>query len=295
MTILCIGKNGQVARSLHEVASSTGISLVARGRDQLNLLNPNSILKNIRELSPSILINAAAYTAVDEAERDIESAMDLNARASQDLAEIAEDLSIPLIHYSTDYVFNGMHSEPYSEDHEESPTSVYGASKLMGEHAITRHTSRYVILRTAWVYGPYGKNFIKTMLRLAKERDEVSVVNDQIGNPTCSIDIACATLQICQHIIDKNDACSWGTYNMTGSGSASWAEFAEEAFKVSATLNVPVAVVKPVKSVEYPSPVKRPMNSRLDCSKLKATYGIVLPDWQQSLATTVDRLINNGK
>ncbi|MEO0955521.1 MAG: dTDP-4-dehydrorhamnose reductase [Pseudomonadota bacterium] len=292
MKILCIGENGQVARSLIQTASSMDINLNARGRAQLDLLDRDSIVRSVTEVSPSIIINAGAYTAVDKAESDVDAAMDLNARAPRHLAEIAEDHSIPLIHYSTDYVFDGEHTEPYDEDHEVSPSSVYGRSKLLGENAIAESTSRFIILRTAWVYGPYGNNFVKTMLRLAQDRAEVSVVCDQLGNPTSSLDIARATLKICQKLNETEGSHVWGRFHMVGSGTASWAEFAQEIFDISSTLNGPTASVRSITSEEYPSPVKRPMNSRLNCSKLEETYGVSLPEWKTSLAETIDLLVS---
>ena len=294
MKILCVGASGQIAQSLTEIGNSMDIELIARGRDQLNLLDPTSILSNVSDVSPSIIINAAAFTAVDQAESNVELAMDLNGGALVHLAKIADDHSIPLVHYSTDYVFDGSYPEPYTEDCQVSPGSVYGNSKLLGENSITDNASQYIILRTAWVYSSFGNNFVKTMLRLARDRDEISVVSDQVGSPTSSIDIARATLEICKQLSDKSQPPAWGIFHMSGTGTASWAEFAEEIFKISAALNGPFAKVKHIASEDFPSIVKRPANSRLNCSKLKTTYGVALPNWKNSLAETVARLIPHG-
>lgn len=291
MRLLCIGQTGQVARSLCERSDALGINLVARGRPELDLSKPETLEAVVAEYQPSIIINAAAYTAVDQAETDREAAFAINAEAVKKVARIADESEIPLIHISTDYVFDGSNSHPYSESDPVNPLGVYGASKFAGEEAVRSFADRHIILRTAWVFSPFGKNFVKTMLRLAADRDSVSVVSDQYGNPTSAIDIADGILQICGQISNAESPVRYGTYHMTGSGAATWADLAESVFEIYEQNSGKKTAVSRISSAEYPTPVERPKNSVLDCTKLEAGFGIRLPDWQDSVRSVVSRLV----
>jgi dTDP-4-dehydrorhamnose reductase len=201
-------------------------------------------------------------------------------------------MKVPVIQISTDYVFDGTADRSYREDDPVKPLGAYGSSKLLGEQAVAEETDNHVILRTAWVYSPFGKNFVKTMLRLAGDRDEVGVVADQIGSPTSALDIADGILAISRNLVDRpEDRSLRGLFHMTGTGFAPWAEFASAIFEISAGLGGPSARVRPITTAEYPTPAKRPANSRLDCTKLEKTHGVVLPPWRTSLETCVRSLI----
>ena len=295
MNLLCIGRNGQIARALHERAVKREISLVAMGRPELDMCDPSSIKTAIDTAAPDIIINAAAYTAVDQAETDEAAAHALNADAPARLADICADADIPLIHYSTDYVFDGERPDAYSEADPINPQGVYGRTKAAGDAAVIARGDQNLILRTGWVYSPFGKNFVRTMLSLAKDRDEISVVNDQIGNPTSALDIAEATLSICQTILRENAGNLGGVYNLAGSGETSWAGFAEAIFLESARVGGPIAAVKPISTSDYPTPAYRPKNSRLSGEKLSSVFGIVIPGWQSSLSEIVSRTLTEGE
>ncbi|MGG7519471.1 dTDP-4-dehydrorhamnose reductase [Allorhizobium undicola] len=288
---LVTGLQGQVVQSLIERAAlHPDIEIVALGRPQLDLADPQTIAAAVSALSPQIIISAAAYTAVDQAESDEATAFAVNAQGPAALAKVAAELDIPIVHISTDYVFDGSKSEPYVESDPVQPLGVYGRSKLEGELAVASATANHAILRTAWVYSPFGKNFLKTMLTLAKSRDELNVVADQHGNPTSALDIADAVLRVAANLLARPDAGLRGTFHMTASGEASWAEFAIEIFRLSEQAGGPSCKVNPIPSSAYPTPARRPANSRLDCGKLAALHGVTLPPWRQSTATVVERL-----
>ena len=205
-------------------------------------------------------------------------------------------MNVPVIHLSTDYVFDGTADRPYREDDPVSPLGAYGASKLLGEEAVAAEAENYAILRTAWVYSPFGKNFVKTMLRLAGEREELGVVADQYGSPTSALDIADGIIAVSRNLLERPDDRSLrGLFHMTGTGFTSWADFAAEIFSLSAKFGGPSAKVRPIASADYPTPAKRPANSRLDCTKLKEVHGVTLPPWRQSLEPCVKRLIEETR
>ncbi len=297
MRILVTGLNGQVAKSLAERGRNRGRKVALVGRDQVDLasFDPNKFAKIIARERPDVIISAAAYTAVDKAESEPELAYAVNANAPGQLAASADKMGIPLIHLSTDYVFAGGGSAPWREDDPTAPKSVYGASKLEGEKFVQAATDNCVILRTAWVYSPFGANFVKTMLRLASSRNEVGVVADQFGNPTSSLDIADGILAVSQNLISNQDRALRGVFHMVGSGESSWAEFAEAIFAASVARGGPVAKVRHIATSDYPTPAARPNNSRLDCSKLLQLHGVKLPHWEQSLDTVLERLIDSGE
>jgi dTDP-4-dehydrorhamnose reductase len=208
------------------------------------------------------------------------------------LAVICGERHIPIIHLSTDYVYNGGKKIPYVETDPTSPLGMYGHSKLEGERAVIAANPRHIILRTAWVYSPFGNNFVKTMLRLAENRDEISVVNDQVGNPTYAPHLAMAILKLVPQIMELEQTSEmWGIYHASAMGEASWYDFACEIFRKSAQYGGPAAKVQPIGTKDYPTPVRRPVNSRLDCSKLNETFGIHLPDWHEGTADCVERLL----
>ncbi len=292
MRILVTGHRGQVARSLAERAPTGGREVVLLGRPELDLAGDvNAIAASIERARPDAIVSAAAYTAVDRAESDPDLAFAVNERGAGAIAAEAERLSVPLIHLSTDYVFDGLKDEPYTEEEATAPTGVYGASKLAGEQAVLAAHDNVVVLRTAWVYSPFGANFVRTMLRLATDRDELRVVSDQRGNPTSALDIADGILAVAENLRNDDDPLQRGIFHMTATGEASWAEFAEQIFAASAELGGPTANVSPITTAEYPSPAKRPPNSRLDCTKLARMHGIRLPDWRGSTKDVVARLV----
>ncbi len=295
MRILVTGREGQVARSLAERASLSGHDVVALGRPDLDLAGePEAIIASIKAADPDVIVSAAAYTAVDAAEREQELAFAVNERGAGAVARAASILAVPLIHLSTDYVFDGEKSSPYCESDAVNPIGVYGASKLAGERAVFAACENVVIARTAWIYSPFGSNFVKTMLRLASERDEVRVVADQFGNPTSALVIANGILTIADNLMGSSEPAARGIFHMCSADEASWAGFAESIMQASALCGGPVAQVKPIESADYPTMAKRPANSRLDCRKLAQIHGIRLPPWRESLKLVVTRLVEGA-
>jgi dTDP-4-dehydrorhamnose reductase len=279
--ILLIGSNGQVGKELVRSLEPCK-NLITIARPTLDLTQPHTLRSIIREKQPQIIINAAAYTAVDKAESEPEQAKAINDLAPGILAEETEKLGAFLIHLSTDYVFDGNHCRPYQEIDATNPLSVYGKTKLLGEQAIQKSCSHYFILRTAWVYGSFGKsNFVKTMLRLGAEREEILVVADQIGSPTWARDIAEAIAQIIPHLNSE----VVGIYHYTNSGVASWYDFAVTIFEEAQQLGFPLKVqqVIPITTSEYPTPARRPNYSVLSCSKISAFLGKNPPHWRKAL------------
>lgn len=272
------------------------MEVVALGRPDFDLAgDPDAIVSAINDARPDVLVSAAAYTLVDRAETEPDLAFAVNERGAGAVARGAARLSVPLIHLSTDYVFNGFKNSLYDEEDAPEPTGVYGASKLAGERAILAEHDDCAILRTAWVYSPFGNNFVKTMLRLAAERGEVRVVADQRGNPTSALDIAVGILKIADNLRRGGEPRHRGVFHMTASGEASWAEFAEAVFAASRAMGGVSADVKHIATADYPTAAKRPYNSRLDSTKLQRAHGVRLPEWRSSLATVVSCLVQaNG-
>jgi len=296
MKIFVAGAQGQVALSLLEIAERRKQSLVALGRPAFDISEIESVEHALDRDTPDIVINAAAYTAVDRAEEEPDAAYAVNALGAANLASACHDRGLPILHLSTDYVFDGSKSTAYCEQDETAPLGVYGRTKLDGELAVMAANPHHIIVRTAWVYSPFGNNFVKTMLRLAESRDELNVVGDQRGCPTYAPHIAEGLLDIAG-ILHGGVAAPevWGTYNMSGTGETSWCEFAQEIFAQSMNSGGPVAKVHAISTAEYPTPAKRPANSRLDCSKLKRVFNVSLPDWRIGTATCVGRLCSNSK
>jgi dTDP-4-dehydrorhamnose reductase len=295
MRIVVTGTQGQVVQSLGERAQMHfDVEIVPIGRPDLDLADPEAIEQALVEARPDVIISAAAYTAVDQAESEPELAWVINGAAPGRIAAAARRSSIPVLHLSTDYVFDGSLERPYRESDPVAPLGVYGRTKLAGEEAVRAATANHVILRTAWVYSPFGKNFAKTMLRLGETRDHVRVVADQHGSPTSALDIADALLTIARRLWAEPDNQDLrGTFHMTGSGEATWAEFAQAIFEEAERQGCKPVRVEAITTAEYPTPARRPVNSRLDGSKLAQAYGVRLPDWRISTRTCVARLLGS--
>ena len=286
--VVVTGCNGQVARSLRsQAAAQDDLELVFAGRPELDLAHPETIVDTIARMRPDLVVSAAAYTAVDQAEREEPIAMAINAVAPGRMAEATAMLGVPLVHISTDYVFDGMKVAPYSESDPVAPLGAYGRTKLAGEIAVAAANPDHVILRTAWLYSPFGHNFLKTMLRLAQGREIVRVVDDQFGNPTSTLDLADGILAIAHNLLKRDDPQMRGLFHLVADGSASWADFAEEIFRCSRKSGGPSATVERIPSSDYPTPARRPANSRLDCSRVLSAHGVRLPSWEMSVAAAV--------
>ncbi|UVK83396.1 dTDP-4-dehydrorhamnose reductase [Pseudomonas sichuanensis] len=281
MKVLVCGRNGQVAQALQGALAGLG-EVHLLGREQLDLAHPQQLRAPLRELRPDLVINAAAYTAVDQAESEPQLAFTINAEAPRVLAEEAAHLGVPLIHYSTDYVFDGSKAVPYAEDDAPNPLGVYGRSKLAGEQAIAAVGGEHLILRTSWVYSRHGRNFLLTMQRLLQERPQLKVVNDQIGAPTWAGTLAASTRALIERW-QQGQAGAWGTYHLTAQGETSWFGFAQAIAQQLKAQGLPCAELLPIASSEYPTPAQRPLNSRLDCSRLARQWQVVQPHWHQAL------------
>jgi dTDP-4-dehydrorhamnose reductase len=291
MRLLIAGAQGQLARAMIELApSAEDVTAFAVGRPALDLTAPASVLGTLADFKPDVIVNAAAYTAVDKAEAEPEAALALNAEGPKRLAEATARMGAVLIHISTDHVFDGTKPSPYVEDDPTAPVSAYGRSKLAGEAAVRAAVPRHIILRTSWVYSPFGTNFARTMLRLARERDEVRVVDDQTGSPTYAPHLAEAILGIARAVTAGPQPSVWGTYHAAGAGAVTWCGFAQEIMRASAARGGPSAAIVPIATAEYPTRAKRPANSRLDCSKLAQVFGMQLPPWQEGVAACIARL-----
>lgn len=299
LRIAVTGRDGQVARAMTmlgmEIGPEMGIEVIAVGRPELDLADPASVFRALEAVGPDVIVSAAAYTAVDKAESERDLAFAVNGAGAGAVANAAARLAVPVLHLSTDYVFDGTKAERYDESDPTGPTSAYGASKLEGERLVAAATADHAIFRTAWVYSAHGANFLKTMLRLGETRETLSVVADQIGCPTSAEDIARAMIVAARTLAADRDDRYRGIFHLTGSGEASWAEFAREIFSAAESHGrKPVAVID-ITSDQYPSPVKRPANSRLSGDKLERVHGIVLPDWRVSTAKVVATLLGQNQ
>ena len=282
--ILVFGKTGQVARELAKRCTEDGLAAQFLGRDVADLINPAACAAQIAQIRPALVINAAAYTAVDRAEDDAETAMIVNGAAPEAMAQACAALGIPFVHISTDYVFDGAGTAPFTPSDPTAPLGVYGRSKRAGELGVIASGARAVILRTSWVFSSHGGNFVKTMLRLAQTRDALTVVADQIGGPTAAGEIAAACLKIGHDLIGHQGKA--GIYHFSGAPDVSWADFAREIFAQSSR----AVTVTDIPTSSYPTPAKRPENSRMDCSDLEADYGLSRPDWRANLTEVLIEL-----
>lgn len=292
MKIVITGREGQVVQSLLEKASQyPGLQVIALGRPELDLTKPDAVRDAIEAIRPDLVVSAAAYTAVDMAEDEPELAFAVNAAGAEAVAQAAKTCGVPVIHLSTDYVFAGDLSEPYVETDTTGPRSIYGSSKLEGERLVGLANPKHIILRTAWVYSPFGKNFVKTMLKLAETRDALSVVSDQWGNPTSALDIADAIITVAQHLSVTPDFASYGVYHLVGSGDTNWSDFARAVFTESGKRGGPTATVADIATADYSTKAVRPANSRLSTTKFQETFHWTVPHWQSSLRDVVKRLV----
>jgi dTDP-4-dehydrorhamnose reductase len=290
MRIAVTGSKGQVAASLLERAKGK-VEVVALGRPAFDLADRAAVLAGLEAARPDVVVNAAAYTAVDKAEAEEAAATHVNGDGAGHVAEAAARLGVPLLHLSTDYVFDGALDRAYREDDPTAPAGAYGRSKLAGEKRVAERCEDSVILRTAWVYSPFGANFVRTMLRLNETRDEVGVVADQRGNPTSALDIADALIAIAGRVKTDSAPALRGVFHLTGSGEATWADFAESIFHEAAARGRRLTRVKRIATADYPTPARRPANSRLDNEKLSRVYGFRLPEWRPSVAVCCARLL----
>lgn len=289
MRLLVTGRNGQVATSLLERAALVkGIEVIAAGRPELDLEQPETVEAAILAARPDIVVNAAAHTAVDKAETEPEKAFAINRDGAAAAARAAAALGVPFIQLSTDYVYPGDKPEPYVETDPTGPLGIYGQSKLEGEQAVRAAHPSPVILRTSWVYSPFGANFVKTMLRVGKDRPLLKVVDDQQGNPTSAIDIADAVLRIAPGLVAGG---SGGTFHLCGSGSTTWCGFARAIFAEAARRGGPSPQVEAITTAEYPTPARRPANSRMSMDEFETRFGFRLRPWQDATAETVGRLL----
>jgi dTDP-4-dehydrorhamnose reductase len=282
MRLLVTGRDGQVARALRAKAGAS-LEMIALGRPELDLAAPAALAAVVARVKPDVVVNAAAYTMVDKAEEEEALAMTINGDAAGALARAAAELNVPIVQISTDYVFDGTKAGAYVESDPVAPINAYGRSKLGGERAVAAGNPRHAILRTSWVYDGWGKNFLKTMLCLAETRDELGVVADQIGAPSYAPDIAEAVIAVARNLVDDADARRAGVFHMTGGGETSWAGFAREIFRLSTAQGGPSAWVREIATADYPTPAKRPANSRLNCDALARVHGARMPDWRDAL------------
>lgn len=295
MKILVFGADGQVGHEVCRAARPASFEIAALGRNMGDITNPAAVNTAMTRHRPDLAINLAAYTAVDRAESEPDLAWAINCAGAAHIAAICGETATPLIHLSTDYVFDGCKPEPYREDDAVNPLNVYGRSKEASERAVRAAAPRHIILRTAWVYGAHGRNFVKTMLRLGAEREVLRVVVDQHGCPTAAGDIASALIAIAREI--ERGRADWGTFHFAGSEAISWYGFAEEIFRSAVSLRLWPSTarprVEPITTDQYPTPARRPMNSVLDCRKMKL-FGISPPFWRSSLAAVIRELMGTA-
>jgi dTDP-4-dehydrorhamnose reductase len=288
--IAIIGSNGQLGWELVRQGGSLGLKMLALDLAEIDIARPESIAGCLEPEAVQLVVNAAAYTAVDLAETEKECAFEVNRDGPANLAGFCAAAGIPLIHISTDYVFDGSKAGAYREDDPVSPTGAYGQSKAAGEVEVRRKSSEHLIVRTAWLYGVHGHNFVKTMLRLRRGKKTVRVIDDQTGCPTYAADLARAILLMADHILSGKKT-RWGTYHYCGAGSVSWYGFARAIFEIAAKYEtLEAAKIIPIPSAEYPTPAKRPANSILDCAKIEKQFGIQPRPWLNSLTDMIDAL-----
>lgn len=292
--IVVTGRSGQLASSLIECAAGRAdIDLVALGRPGFDLADLARVAPEIERLEPDVVVNTAAYTAVDRAEDEREAARTVNALAAGAVAEGASRAGAPVIHLSTDYVFDGRSGAPYPEDHPVAPLNVYGRTKCEGERLVAAANPAHFVLRTAWVFSPFGSNFVRTMLRIADERGEVSVVDDQHGNPTSAKALAAAVLVVADRVSAASIRPEPGIYHLAGAGEATWFDLASEVFAIRRALTGKATAINPISYRDFPARAARPIDSRLDCSRFSAAFGHELPHWRDELVSCVERLVTS--
>lgn len=290
MRVVVTGRSGQLAAALAERAlGSSGVELLTLGRPEFDLGSPAANIGQIETLRPDLVINTAAYTAVDRAEAEPERAFAINRDGAALAARAASHMKIPLIHISTDYVFDGRKPEPYVERDEPRPLNVYGRSKLEGERAVLEADPEALILRTSWVFSPFGSNFVKTMLKIGSERSVLRVVSDQVGNPTSATDLAAAILRIAPALLRGEPG---GLYHLTGEGSTNWHDFAAFIFQESRKYGGPAPLLEAISGADYKAAAVRPANSRLDCGAFARRFGLKLRPWTEAAAETIARCLS---
>jgi dTDP-4-dehydrorhamnose reductase len=293
MRLLLLGGSGQIGNEFRELVISSDVEIVAPSRGVLDLEDAQAIASVVAAEPWSAIINAAAYTDVDRAESEEPIAFAVNAEAPARLAAETGRRGIPLVHISTDYVFDGRKGTPYIERDAAAPLNAYGRSKLAGERGVSAANPRHVILRTSWVYSPFRKNFVKTILRLAAERDRLAVIADQRGCPTAASDMAKACFDIAMACAAAPDQAPYGTYHFAGAGEGSWFEFAKEIVDTAAGRLGKAPQIVPIPTVEYPTAAPRAADTRLDCTAVVRAFGIRPRPWRRALADTIDRLLPN--
>lgn len=286
--ILVIGRTGQVASCLKEISDATWEFI---GRPDLDVRDKDQLINIIKQLNPSLIINCSAYTNVDKAEEEAEEAYELNSKAVKNIAIICNTNNIPLIHISTDYVFDGKKIGSYHEDDITNPLSIYGKSKLAGEKYIRQNLQNYIILRTSWVFSHYGTNFVKTMIRLVSKGEPLKVINDQIGCPTSAMNLAKTIKQLSDKILNGIEGIKYGIYNYCDSPALSWYEFANRIFEILKRYNYPIPTITPVSTREYKTLTVRPQNSVLNCSLICRNFGIKQYDWASELENSIKKLL----
>lgn len=292
-TFAIFGGDGQLGQCLVKRARESGFSYRAFGRKEANVENAEAVNAAVLDAAPDVIINAAAYTAVDNAETEPARAFSVNRDGAANLAAVCATIGVPLIQISTDYVFDGRKAAPYSEDDVAHPLNVYGASKLAGEQAIRVRLAHHVILRTSWVFSPIRHNFVRTMLRLGPERETLDIVDDQIGSPTYAIDLADACLEVGRELVVRPRTDSFGTFHFCGLGATSWFSFAETIYEL---LRLPISpTLRPVSTAMFSSEADRPRDSRLDCSRIAKVFGIEARPWRDGLIECLDELLNTDK
>jgi dTDP-4-dehydrorhamnose reductase len=293
MKLLVLGAGGQVGRELCRREWPTDYRAAAFDRADVDITREESIAAAMRRERPDLVTNAAAYTAVDRAESEPDAAWAANCTGPEHLAAACREAAIPLIHISTDYVFDGSKAGPYREDDPVNPLGVYGRSKEAGDHALREALAEHVILRTAWVYSAHGHNFVKTMLRLAAERPVLRVVADQTGSPTSAADIAAAIATVVRRVAAGQGR--WGTFHFTGAGAVTWHGFAETIFDLAEPWRGPPPRVEAITTADYPTPARRPANSVLDCTRIGEAFGITPRPWREALADVIQELYESPK
>ena len=293
MKILLTGKNGQVGFELQKKLSVIG-EVIATDREELDLADPYLIRQFIDQTKPDIIINPAAYTAVDKAESEPDLAYQINTIAPQVLAEKAAELNIPLVHFSTDYIFDGTKKDTYLETDPTNPQSVYGKTKCDGEEKV-RHHSKHIILRTSWVFGSHGNNFLMTILRFITDKESLNIVSDQWGSPASSSMLSDVTFKIVDTIFKNKNFNDYGTYHVTSEGETNWQDYASlissEAIKLNLKVRCAPDHIYPILTSEYPTAAKRPLNSRLNCEKIKKTFMLELPHWESEVKKVLREII----
>ena len=288
--ILVFGESGQVARALHH---HLGEKAVFAGRNMADFMQPDKCIELVHELQPEIIINSAAYTQVDKAQSEVDIAMQVNAHTPYQIALAAKEIGAILVHYSTDYVFDGAGETPFTEDMPTAALNIYGKSKCLGEELIASAQGKYLIFRTSWVYDEMGKNFFTTMLRLGAEKEQLKVVADQIGAPSYAPHLAVATMQAIENALQQAKFPS-GIYHMCGGGETSWHGFAQAIFAGAKNVGLSLKIKEclPIPASDYPTPAKRPYNSRLSCNKLANELSVILPHWQVGLKEAIAKFAN---